>query len=395
MEGTEFPSFSVRVKASEYTLWKGDGPLLNSLDMELTERCNNNCMHCYINLPANDPSQKRELSTDEVKEILAEAATLGALSVRFTGGEPLIRDDFQEVYTFARTRGLRVLLFTNACLITPELADLFSRIPPLEKIEVTVYGLTRESYEGVTRVKGSYDQFRRGVDLLLAKEIPFVVKSALLPPNRHEQELLEKWAGTLPAVEKPLTFTLLLDLRGRRDSLAKNQNIQRLRPFPDEYVALLSRDRETYLAGMKEFCSRFLVSSGDALFPCGAGQKICIDAYGLVQPCLLLRHPDLLYDLKRGSIKEALAYFARRLHEMRSTNPLYLSRCARCFLKGLCEQCPARSWMEHGDLDTPVDYFCEVTHALACDLGLLQPGEKAWEVENAGERIQLFVGSSS
>lgn len=51
--------------------------------------------------------------------------------------------------------------------------------------------------------------------------------------------------------------------------------------------------------------------------------------------------------------------------------------------------------MEHGDLDTPVDYFCEVTHALACDLGLLQPGEKAWEVENAGERIQLFVGSSS
>ena len=72
--------------------------ILTRLDMELTERCNNNCMHCYINLSADDLAAKeRELSTKEIKHILEEAASLDCLAVRFCGGEPLLREDFQEL----------------------------------------------------------------------------------------------------------------------------------------------------------------------------------------------------------------------------------------------------------------------------------------------------------
>jgi radical SAM protein with 4Fe4S-binding SPASM domain len=385
--------YSLRTTASEYGIWKGQGPTLSHVDMELTERCNNNCIHCYINLPANDAAQRREITTEEVKRALIESADLGALSVRFTGGEPLLRDDFQEIYIFARRLGMRVLLFTNACLITPEIADLFARIPPRKKIEVTVYGMTRESYESVSRVKGSYDQFKCGLDLLQERKIPFVVKGAFLPSSRGERELFERWASTLPAMDKPLIYSMFFDLRGRRDSIAKNETIKRLRLSPDECLSVLSRDRDTYLDDMKQFCSKFMKICGDKLFSCGAGQEICVDAYGQVQPCMMLRHPDLAYDLRKGSIKDALAWFSLRIKEMKANNPDYLARCARCFLKGLCEQCPAKSWMEHGDLDTPVDYFCQVAHAFALDLGLLEKGEKAWEVENWVERVRSFTES--
>ena len=64
---------------------------------------------------------------------------------------------------------------------------------------------------------------------------------------------------------------------------------------------------------------------------------------------------------------------------MRARNPEYLKRCGRCRLRGLCEQCPARSWSEHGTLDTPVEYLCEVAHAQARDLGILKDGEMGWE----------------
>jgi len=112
--------------------------------MELTERCNNNCIHCCINLSENDKAaRKNELTTKEIRGILIEAASLGCLTVRFTGGEPLLRDDFEELYIFARKLGLKVMLFTNARLITPHLAELFSRIPPLEKIEITLYGMKK------------------------------------------------------------------------------------------------------------------------------------------------------------------------------------------------------------------------------------------------------------
>src|SRR3989338_8038473 len=139
-------------------LWKKTKPLLSRLDIELTERCNNNCLHCYINLPQDDlEAENKELSTDEIKDILKEAVSLGCLTARFTGGEPLLRMDFEELYLFARRLGLKVLLFTNAILVTHHLAELFSRIPPLEKIEVSVYGMKKTSYEAVTRVPGSFD----------------------------------------------------------------------------------------------------------------------------------------------------------------------------------------------------------------------------------------------
>jgi hypothetical protein len=76
------------------------------------------------------------------------------------------------------------------------------------------------------------------------------------------------------------------------------------------------------------------------------------------------------------------------MREIEAENPLYLERCARCFLQGLCEQCPAKSWSEHGTLDTPVEYLCQVAHARARDLGLLSEGEHAWEVEDWQERIK-------
>jgi hypothetical protein len=86
-----------------------------------------------------------------------------------------------------------------------------------------------------------------------------------------------------------------------------------------------------------------------------------------------------------------LTDFFPRLRELRAANPEYLRRCVRCFLKGLCEQCPAKSWAEHGTLDTPVAYYCAVAHAQARDLGLLGEHEQGWEVMDWRERIERLV----
>ena len=214
-------------------------PHLSSLDIELTERCNNACLHCYINLPENDlQARSRELTTEEWKAILRQAAQLGALTVRFTGGEPLLREDFDELYLFTRRLGIKVLLFTNARLITAELADLFSRIPLLEKIEISVYGMHPESYDAVTCAPGAYSEFRQGVERLLERNIPFIVKGALLPQNRADIPSFEAWAVTLPRMETPPGYSMFFDLRGRRDSTPRNNLINHLRVTPQEGLRL-------------------------------------------------------------------------------------------------------------------------------------------------------------
>jgi radical SAM protein with 4Fe4S-binding SPASM domain len=361
---------------------------LGQLDIELTERCNNNCIHCCINLPVDDTEARhREMTTAQVKDVLRQAADLGCLKVRFTGGEPLLCPDFEALYLFSRRLGLKVLLFTNGRLITPHLADLFARIPPLVQIEITVYGMHRESYEAVTRSPGSFAEFQHGVDLLVERNVPFVVKSALLPQNKSEMAEFETWVRTIPWMTRRPGYSMFFNLRHRRDDAQKNRLIESLRISPQEGVAVLTRDGAKYLKEMAEFASKFMRPTGDQLFGCGAGtaQGMCIDAYGRSQPCMGVRAPQLTVDVvgaqHAAPLQSAIAEFTY-LSDLRATNSEYLRRCARCFLKGLCEQCPAKSWAEHGTLDTPVEYLCEVAHAQARHLGWLGENEHGWEVRH-------------
>ena len=357
---------------------------LDRLDIELTERCNSDCVHCCINLPAGDAAARAaEMTTDQVKDVLRQAVELGCLQVRFTGGEPLLRADFEQLYLYARRLGLKVLVFTNARLVTPRLAKLWARVPPLVEIEVSVYGMHRESYEAVSRAPGSFAEFRRGVDLLLERQVPFIVKGALLPPNRAEMDEFEAWAATIPAMKGPPAYSMFFDLRNRRDGETKNRLIRSLRVAPEEGAAVLARDEARYRREMAEFAAKYMGPAGDRLFACGAGHTMSIDAYGRAQPCMGVRAPHLTSDVLSGSLTEALEAFAS-LGDMRATDPDYLRRCAQCSLHGLCLQCPAKSWTEHGTLDTPVAYFCEVAHAQARALGWLKEDERAWEARVLG-----------
>jgi radical SAM protein with 4Fe4S-binding SPASM domain len=373
------------------TLWKQKGPLLPHLDIELTERCNNDCIHCCVNLPASDrEARARELTTAEIERILDEAAGLGCLAVRYTGGEPLLRGDFEELYLYARRLGIKVILYTNARLVTPRIADLFAEVPPLP-IEVTVYGMRAESYEAVTRAPGSFAQFRRGVDLLLERRVSFVVRSALLPPNRAEMAEFEAWAATIPCMNgQPPAYAMFFDLRTRRDDPEKNREIRSLRVSGEEGARILYRGGESVPKVMVQYCRKFVRPTGDKLFVCGFGKGGCVDAYGRFQPCMLLRAPEFSYDLRQGTLRDALEHFFPRLFEMKASNPEYLARCARCFLHGLCDQCPARSWMEFGTLDTPNDYLCDVAHAQARRIGLIGIDELAWEVVDWHSRIEAL-----
>jgi radical SAM protein with 4Fe4S-binding SPASM domain len=352
---------------------------ISSLDIELTERCNSDCVHCCINLPADDAEARaREMTTEQVEAILQQAADLGCLWVRLTGGEPLLRPDFERLYLFARRLGMKVLVFTNARLISRHLAELLAQIPPLMPMEVTVYGMHRASYEAVSRVPGSFAQFRRGVELLLKHEVPFILKGALLPPNRLEMEELEAWTATVPWMTGATTYAMFFDLRNRRDDVEKSRVIASLRVSPEEGLAVLTRDPDRFREHTNAFAARFLGPPGDVLFRCGAGRGMSIDAYGRAQPCMGVRAPELTVDVLASSVSEALDRFAG-LRELRATNPEYLRRCARCVLMGFCEQCPAKSWAEHGTLDTPVEYLCEVAHTQARWLGWLCDGEVGWD----------------
>ncbi len=374
-----------RISVDRFPLWEKmkDKGRLSQVSTELTERCNNNCVHCYINLPANDEeaqkNKKKEITFEEIKTIADEAARMGCLSWHLTGGEPLLREDFSDIYLYLKRKGIRVTVFTNATLIDSQISNLFKKYP-LENLDVTIYGLSQKTYEAITRSPGSFDAFMQGINLLKKNRIPVTLKTAALPQNFHEIEKMRDFAQSLTG--KPLGMVLQLNLGSRFNGGSKKDLIKRLRLSPNEVIEVLKQDEDRYRGDMERFCQKFLgPPQDDHLFSCGAGVGGChIDAYNNFQLCMLLRHPDCIYDLRKGSFKEAWEEFIPGVREIKANNKKYQEKCQRCFLKSLCEQCPAWSWMEHGVLDEPVEYLCEIAHAEAVWLGLLKQGEKVWEV---------------
>ncbi|MBN1197690.1 MAG: hypothetical protein JXA62_09815 [Candidatus Aminicenantes bacterium] len=197
-------------------------------------------------------------------------------------------------------------------------------------------------------------------------------------------------------MDTPVAPTSLLYLRARDTVESRNQEIRKLRLRPEQLLALENRKFKDYRTGLKNFCVQLCRIPGDQLFNCGAGiRKASIDAYGNLQLCLMLRHPQTLFNLRKGTLWQGLAEFFPTVRKMKAKNPLYLKRCARCFLKNLCEQCPAVSWMESGMLDGWPQYFCEFTHAQARLIGLLKKGECAWEIDDWKQRIEKTCQSTT
>ncbi len=367
--------------------------LLNFLEIELTERCNNNCIHCYVNKPANDSNaKKKEFSTDQLKKLFKEAVSLGCIDLKLTGGEPLLRKDFEELYIFARKLGLKVTIFTNASLITPRLAKLFSRIPPLENIAVTMYGMKKKTHEAITRAR-TFEATKRGIKNLLDNKVPFIVRTLIFPQNRNELHEFESFAKTIPWMSPDdMFYGMFFNLRRGCDSEEKNALIKRIRISPEEAIKIykLNKERETKAARMLFLSCRRL--KGTALFDCSAGKGNCsISGSGDLLMCHMLTDPETIYDLKKGCLEDALLNFFPKIRKKRAANPEYLKRCAVCFLKAICISCPANSWQQHGNLDTPVEYFCKATHTHARYFGILKKGEMAWEVKDWKKRIAEFI----
>jgi radical SAM protein with 4Fe4S-binding SPASM domain len=251
--------------------------------------------------------------------------------------------------------------------------------------------MSEESSLRVTRNPDAFAAARRGRALLVEHGLPFVVKGALLPATRGEVEALEDLARRAAWDGRAPSHSLLFDLRTRRDGV-KSDLIRGLRIGPEEFLRFSARGGPAVLEEWADLALGFADACGDRLFDClASGGSGSVDAYGRFQCCLALRHPDTVYDLERGSLREALTDFLPKVRALKAADPSYLERCGRCPLKGLCHQCPAKSWAEHGTLDTPVEYFCGIAHAQAEALGLLARGEKTWEVGDWPARLRRLA----
>ncbi len=254
---------------------------------EVTCRCNLHCVMCYTDC-FNEPERiRQELSTVELLRILEELAEAGCLELCLTGGEPLARPDFFQIYERAITLGFLVTLFTNGTLITESIADRLAALPP-HRVEISLHGITETTFEQVTLGRGSFQRCRQAIAWLTERRIPLTLKSTALTLNRHEILPIKRYVDTIESVGYKLGEEI-------RPALDGSGAPFRFALEPEALDELHRQDAQL----LREAFQKQVPDTR----PCRSGvRRFHIDAYGVLQLCSGNRAQG--YDLRKGSFQE-------------------------------------------------------------------------------------------
>jgi len=312
--------------------------------VELTYGCNLRCVHCY-----NPTHQARnELSMEQVCRILDQLAAQGCLWVGLTGGELFTRRDALPIMRYAKSLGMIISIMTNATLVTPDIADQIQTLEPFQ-LDISVYGATAATYDHVTQVPGSFDHFVQGLDRLMERRLPVLLKLIVMTLNVHELGLMRQFAESCS-----LPYRVLTEIHPRVDG-SKEPLAYRL--SPDQSFEIWKQEREK--TGLNSSVSAAQDSCGSfgRLFDCMCGKSnAAITPHGKLNLCLSIYHP--LYDLKENSLAEGWKHLVELVA---STQPGPSYECGQCDMASQCNRGSSDGWLEQKAFDAPcIPHFKEI-----------------------------------
>ena len=321
-------------------------PIAGALD--LTYRCDFRCVHCYAgHLNGQTAEEAGELPAAAVIGLLEQAADAGCLSLLISGGEPLLRPDFPAIYRAARELGMVVTVFTNGTLVTPAHVELFRDCPP-HRVEVTLYGASREVFDRVTGVPGSFDRAWHGIDLLRGGGVRLGLKAMILRENEDEIPALDELAREM---DVPFRLDPLLSPRLNGDPAPLAHRVAAAR------AAALQAASPKYRAETGELIARQRDSGASSrVFRCGAGVTgFHLDPRGVLRPCLASR--SLAFDAAAVGFAAAWAEAVRAVAAVEAPGG---HPCSVCDLASVCGYCPGLFELETGSMTGVPDYVCEL-----------------------------------
>lgn len=317
---------------------------------ELTFKCGLHCKHCYTDCYNKPAYAQRELNLKQVKAVIDKIYDAGVLWMCFTGGDPLTRKDFLDIYTYAKKKGFIVTLFTNGYSINKKIVKELKNNPPFV-IELTFNAATREIYEKISQRKGSFIKVMRGIDLMLSSGLPLKIKTKVTQDNLKDLPKTKGFIKRLGLKFRP-SFGLFPRLNGDLTPCD-------LRLSPEEIFRLNGKKKDIEEAGCPSALD-LSQKSGQTLplFRCaiGGGDSLHVDPYGNTFACNLIREPS--FDLLKFGVNEAMI---KSLAWVRNRRFHTLSKCKDCPISYACTLCPGKAYLETRDMEAPIEYYCRLT----------------------------------
>lgn len=333
---------------------------------ELTVRCNLHCKMCLFRHDDKENSELmvKELTTEQWIQMAKDVADAGTVNLLITGGEPMLRPDFCEIWEEIYKQGFIITLYTNATLVTPKIMETLKKYPP-HIIGVTIYGATPETYEKVCGNASAFERAIVGMHQLQGLPSIMEFRTTIIKDNYHEVDDIEKLVHREFGKEYRLIQTRSVT-KAVRGGCA---DVESCRLEPEDNVRLAFRrsvdtikeyvgnsfDEKKIRVVQRDYSQDKRYAPRLTLFGCNSGMSSYTVSWdGKLLGCQMLG--SFSTDILLLGFRRAWEEFPKVVKL-----PPIDKKCMSCKSLDICNCCYASRYAETGDLGGCPDYVCRDT----------------------------------
>ena len=320
-----------------------------SVQLDLTYRCNERCIHCYL-----DHEDHGEMTTAEILGLLDQLAAAGVFFLNVSGGEIFMRPDLFTIIEHARKLQFSVKLKTNGVMIREAKARRIAALG-VEAVQISLYSHDAATHDEITKLRGSFKRTVEGARLLRDAGVKVIFANVLMQQNADHYKQVQALAAEMGIrYEVDATITPMMD--GDRGIVALNMDGGRLAAIMHD-TTLLGDQAERLLAAPS---GPNPLDEAYKTLPCSAGHTACyVSPYGDVFPCVQ-------FPFKVGNVREQafidIWKHSPQLNEVRAIRVSDLEGCSSCVHGSSCARCPGLAYLE-GNMRGPSIQDCEKSFA--------------------------------
>lgn len=354
---SQYTEQEINENTQDFFLEENQGrPLISTLQLELSSRCNERCIHCYI--PNGKKNHGIDMPFEKFKKLVDEFASMGGINITLSGGEALLHKDIVKMLYYCREKDLKISLLSNLITLTEEQIKTMKEIN-VSLVQVSLYSMDPVIHDYITTIQGSFIKTKEAIEKLIAADVPVQISCPLMKANKDGYKEVLDYARSLK-IKAQTDYIMMAQADLDTSNLANRLSIEETEKVISD---IIENDLD-----YKEGWEKVRPIKGEIEFDreryknqpvCGVGyDNCCITANGDVYPCAGWQG-YILGNAYKNSLKEI--WEGEKVNSLRKITNGSFENCIDCEARQYCAMCLVRNYNESGgDMFKINKHFCDV-----------------------------------